>query len=76
MANALDRVLLVDDDPTLTASLQGGLVAEGFDVTVSGDGADALEMLEHSRFDVIVLDLMLPGVNGCAAGATRRRCWC
>ena len=64
MGNDLERILLVDDDPTLTASLQAGLGAEGFDVTVSDDGALALEMLEDSRFDAIVLDLMLPGVNG------------
>jgi DNA-binding response OmpR family regulator len=64
MGNDLERVLLVDDDPALTASLRTGLCAEGFDVTVSDDGAAALEILEASRFDVIVLDLMLPGVNG------------
>ncbi len=64
MGNDLERILLVDDDPALTASLQAGLRAEGFDVTVSDDGASALELLEDSRFDAIVLDLMLPGVNG------------
>ena len=64
MASDLARILLVDDDPALTASLQSGLRAEGFDVTVSDHGAVALQLLEASRFDAIVLDLMLPGVNG------------
>jgi DNA-binding response OmpR family regulator len=64
MGTDLERILLVDDDPALTASLRTGLCAEGFDITVSDDGTAALELLEHERFDAIVLDLMLPGVNG------------
>ena len=64
MANDSGRILLVDDDPVLTASLESGLGAEGFDVMVSNNGTVALAVLEDTQFDAIVLDLMLPGVNG------------
>jgi DNA-binding response OmpR family regulator len=58
------RILLVDDDAGLTASLRSGLTAEGFDVAVSGNGIDALDLLDDAPFGAVVLDLMLPGVNG------------
>jgi len=64
MAADRARVLLVEDDADLTASLSRGLSAEGFDVAVAADGIDGLAMTDARHFDVIVLDLMLPGLNG------------
>jgi DNA-binding response OmpR family regulator len=58
------RLLVVEDDPDLAGALARGLDAEGFEVTVVDDGADGLAAAEASRFDAIVLDLMLPTVNG------------
>jgi DNA-binding response OmpR family regulator len=45
-------------------ALQRGLAAEGYDVTVARDGADGLALAQEHRYDAIVLDLMLPHVNG------------
>ncbi|HXQ64117.1 MAG TPA: response regulator transcription factor [Steroidobacteraceae bacterium] len=62
------RILLVDDDRELTAMLQEYLTPEGFEVSVSHDGAEALDRLTHVRgepqFDLVVLDVMLPGRSG------------
>ena len=58
------KLLLVDDDQSLTASLRRGLQAEGFTCDVASDGNDGLWMATESAYDLIVLDLMLPGRNG------------
>jgi len=64
------RVLVVEDEERLAAGLRVGLVAEGFAVDVAHDGTDGLWMAREHAYDAIVLDVMLPGVNGfevCAA---------
>ncbi len=58
------RVLLVEDEPKIVAALRRGLETEGFVVDVSNNGDDGLEMATHNDYDVIVLDIMLPGMNG------------
>jgi two-component system OmpR family response regulator len=58
------RVLVVDDDPELAAALAVGLGAEGFAVHVAADGVDGLWMATENTFDVVVLDIMLPGLSG------------
>lgn len=58
------RLLIVDDEENLLASLKRGLSAEGFAVDTASDGATGLEMARHAPYDCIVLDIMLPGVNG------------
>jgi DNA-binding response OmpR family regulator len=64
MSEGEARLLVVEDDPAMAATLQRGLEAEGFDTTVAHDGADGLALAEEKQFDAIVLDLMLPTVNG------------
>jgi two-component system response regulator MprA len=59
-------VLVVDDDPPLRRMLDRSLSAEGFLVTVAGDGGEALLAAERSAPDVIVLDLGLPVMDGLA----------
>ncbi len=64
------RVLVVEDEERLAAGLRVGLVAEGFAVDVAYDGTDGLWMAREHAYDAIVLDIMLPGMNGfevCAA---------
>jgi two-component system, OmpR family, response regulator MtrA len=58
------RVLVVDDDPALAEMLTIVLRGEGFDTAVIGDGTRALPAVRELRPDVILLDLMLPGMNG------------
>ena len=54
----------MEDEIRLAAGLRRGLEAEGFAVDVAGDGTDGLWLAREQRFDVMVLDIMLPGING------------
>jgi len=58
------RVLLVEDEPRLAEMVRVGLVSEGFVVEVGADGAEGLWRGIEGEFDVIVLDIMLPKLNG------------
>jgi len=58
------RVLLVDDERDILDPLAYALEREGFDVTSSMDGLEALERAREGTFDVLVLDVMLPGMSG------------
>jgi DNA-binding response OmpR family regulator len=60
----LMKVLLVEDTPDLVSIILRGLSEEGMEVSVAGDGNTALEMAFKYNFDVIILDIMLPGING------------
>ena len=67
------RVLVVEDERRLAAGLRNGLTAEGFAVDVALDGTDGLWMAREHPYDAIVLDIMLPGVNGYRLCSTLRR---
>src|SRR3954463_16553846 len=67
------KLLLVDDDTTLAAALRRGLTAEGFAVEVAGDGREGLWRGREGGYDLILLDIMLPGVNGYRVCAGLRR---
>src|SRR5271163_2894097 len=58
------RVLLVDDDRELCQMLTEYLSAEHFEVKSVHDGGDALEVLQASEFEILILDVMLPSVGG------------
>ena len=58
------RVLLVEDEPGLVVTLQDGLAGEGYEVSVAADGPTGLERATAEPWDVILLDVMLPGTNG------------
>ncbi|GAA3250020.1 response regulator transcription factor [Nonomuraea helvata] len=60
------RVLLVEDEERLADLVKGGLAGEGFAVDVAHDGRDGLWMATENTYDVIVLDVMLPRMNGYA----------
>ena len=67
------RVLVVEDERQLAAGLRNGLASEGFAVDVALDGTDGLWMAREHPYDVIVLDIMLPGVNGYRLCSALRR---
>src|SRR5262245_58379969 len=58
------RVLVVEDEIRQAAALKRGLEAEGFAVDVASTGTDGLWLATEQPYDVIVLDVMLPGING------------
>jgi len=64
MAASNGRVLVVDDEPIVREILERYLNRGGFDVTTASDGQAALDAYEAQRPDLIVLDLMLPGIDG------------
>ena len=66
------RVLVVEDEKRLAAGLKKGLEAEGFATDVALDGTDGLWMAREHPYDAVVLDIMLPGVNGYKICATLR----
>ena len=58
------RILVVEDDRTLRQTLSYNLNREGYDVTTAADGEAALEAARNSAIDLILLDVMLPGMSG------------
>ena len=58
------RILVVDDDPRLAASLQRALAFDGYAVQVAPDGTDALRVARERMPDLVVLDRMMPGLDG------------
>jgi len=61
---SLTRLLIVDDNPTVLASLQQLLARPGYDVSLAVCGLDALKALNTCAFDLLVLDLVLPDISG------------
>ena len=58
------RILVVDDDPRIVAAVHRALVYEGWAVDVAGDGPTALRLARERPPDLVVLDVMLPGLDG------------
>jgi diguanylate cyclase (GGDEF)-like protein len=58
------RILVVDDDPDITKFIEVTLAAAGFDVAVAFDGQEALDMVSEWRPDLVLLDIMLPRIDG------------
>ncbi|MBA2319231.1 MAG: response regulator transcription factor [Euzebyales bacterium] len=60
----MPKILVVEDEPSLVDALEYGLQAEGFEVIASTDGETSLTLLERERPDIVLLDVMLPGLSG------------
>lgn len=58
------RVLVVDDEPQIRRSLQVNLEGKGYQVLTAEDGEQAVQVMAHQPPDVIVMDLLLPGIDG------------
>ncbi len=59
-----DKVLIVEDDPTLLETLEYNLSHQDYDVLIAADGHQALQVAREEEPDLMVLDLMLPGIDG------------
>ncbi len=57
-------ILIVEDEPAISGFVRRGLIFEGFDVEVADNGSDALALIRDTPPDLLVLDLMLPGIDG------------
>ena len=57
-------ILVIDDDPKITALLKRTLLFNGYKVEVANDGKTGINTLENSDFDLVVLDIMMPGLDG------------
>jgi two-component system, OmpR family, response regulator len=72
VGGSIVRVLVVEDEEHLAEGLRVGLEAEGFATDVATNGTDGLWMAREHAYDAIVLDILLPGVNGYRVCATLR----
>jgi DNA-binding response OmpR family regulator len=59
-----EKILVVDDEISLQETLTYNLKKEGYLVEVAGDGIAALELFRSSKPDLVILDVMLPGMDG------------
>ncbi len=67
------RILIIDDEPMIVESVSYSLKQEGYEVLSAGDGIEGLKLVESEELDLILLDLMLPGMNGLEVCRTIRQ---
>ena len=67
------RVLLAEDDRKTSAYVRRGLAEHGFVVDVADEGADALHLALTAEYDLVILDVMMPGVDGWTVISEMRR---
>lgn len=58
------RILIVDDEPSITEFVSYAMQKEGYQTEVASNGEEALEKIEQEHFDLFILDIMLPGIDG------------
>ncbi|WP_420572128.1 response regulator transcription factor [Kordia sp.] len=60
----MKKILIVDDEPNIVMSLEYAFKKQHFEVFIARDGSEALEILQHQTPDVVLLDIMMPNVDG------------
>ena len=60
----MNRILITEDEPRIATLLEKGLQAKGFATAIASDGYEALQLVQHEDFDLLILDLGLPGKDG------------
>ena len=61
------RLLITDDDPAILGLIRAILEPEGFEIAEAHNGIEAVEAVEHSDFDLLILDIMMPEIEGFAS---------
>jgi two-component system KDP operon response regulator KdpE len=61
---SMEHILVVDDEPQIRRVMRTSLIAEGYQVSDARTGADALELLRLEKFDLVLLDVNMPGISG------------
>src|SRR5262249_52728273 len=69
----MSKILLVEDEGHIAQGLRFNLENQGYEVVVLDDGKRALDLLDQSKFDLVILDIMLPGADGAEIARARRR---
>lgn len=64
MENTPARILIVDDEPSITEFVSYAMQKEGYLTEIASDGEEALRKIEQQHFDLFILDIMLPGIDG------------
>ena len=64
MENTPARILIVDDEPSITEFVSYAMQKEGYQTEIASDGEEALRKIEQHHFDLFILDIMLPGIDG------------
>lgn len=64
VSQPLSRILIVDDDQELRQSLQEILIEAGYSVAIARDGEEALECIREENYDLLLLDMIMPGLSG------------
>jgi len=59
-----NKILLIDDDPSISDLYKERLEMDGFEVTIAVNGSEAIEFLSDKKFDLILLDIMMPSIGG------------
>ena len=62
--NEIKKILVVEDDLSILEGLKDNLIAEGYFVFTTSNGLDGLDMAKQEMIDLLILDIMLPGING------------
>lgn len=64
MSEASQRILVVDDEPSITEFVEYALTREGYTTDVVNNGEDVFDLVEKNKYDLFILDIMLPGMDG------------
>lgn len=73
MSENASRILVVEDEPHLARGIRENLEAEGYQVEVAGDGRTGLDRIRRAEYGLVILDVMLPGMDGLTVCETARR---